>query len=74
MPFLRHRHILALATLTVFSLSACTSEQEVEDKIEAPRFVKLAKVSHAPAFDEFPFPAVVSAVKTVDPESNFVGT
>lgn len=66
MLLLRHRHILALATLTMLSLSACTSEQEVEDKIEAPRYVKLAKVSHVPAFDEFTFPAVVSAVKTVD--------
>ena len=56
--------LLSITLLT--SLSACTTEEAVEQKPASPRYVKLATVSTIPEFDEFTFPAVVSAVKTID--------
>lgn len=67
MSVMRFSHILFLSVLLVSTLSACSSEEPVEQQSKsAPRYVKLATVSNIPDFDEFTFPAVVSAVKTVD--------
>lgn len=67
MSAMRFSHILFLSVLLVSTLSACSSEEPVEQQSKsAPRYVKLATVSNIPDFDEFTFPAVVSAVKTVD--------
>ncbi|WP_240485717.1 efflux RND transporter periplasmic adaptor subunit [Alteromonas marina] len=67
MSVMRFSHILFLSVLLATTLSACSSEEPVEQQSNAtPRFVKLATVSNIPNFDEFTFPAVVSAVKTVD--------
>ena len=67
MSMMRFSHILFLSVLSVFTLSACSSEEPAEQQANvAPRYVKLATVSNIPDFDEFTFPAVVSAVKTVD--------
>lgn len=51
---------------SLVSLSGCTTEEAVEEQTSTPRYVKLATVSTIPDFDEFTFPAVVSAVKTID--------
>ncbi|WP_438823506.1 efflux RND transporter periplasmic adaptor subunit [Alteromonas sp. P256] len=59
----RTAFVTALAFLT---LVACTSEKSETSEPDSPRYVKLADVSNIPNFDEFTFPAVVSAVKTVD--------
>ena len=67
MSMMRFSHILFLSVLSVSTLSACSSEEPAEQQANvAPRYVKLATVSNIPDFDEFTFPAVVSAVKTVD--------
>jgi RND family efflux transporter MFP subunit len=66
MPISRIRHLVAFTALSVLTLAGCTSEDDIQNKTVAPRYVKLAEVSTVPAFDEFTFPAVVSAVKTVD--------
>lgn len=67
MSVMRFTHILFLSALSVLTLSACSSEEAVEQQSSVqPRYVKLATVSNIPDFDEFTFPAVVSAVKTVD--------
>ncbi|MAI38322.1 efflux RND transporter periplasmic adaptor subunit [Alteromonas sp.] len=55
-----------VTALTFFTLAACTSEKSETSEPDSPRYVKLAGVSNIPNFDEFTFPAVVSAVKTVD--------
>jgi RND family efflux transporter MFP subunit len=66
MSIKRLSHALLLSLFSVLSLSACTSEEVNEQSTASPRYVKLATVSTIPNFDEFTFPAVVSAVKTVD--------
>jgi RND family efflux transporter MFP subunit len=67
MSVMRFTHILFLSVVSVSILSACSSEEPAEQQIKTtPRYVKLATVSNIPDFDEFTFPAVVSAVKTVD--------
>lgn len=66
MPFLRVRNIIVLFSLAIAGLSGCTTEQQAEEKDQAPRYVKLATVTDVPNLDEFSFPAVVSAVKTVN--------
>ncbi|MGK0501872.1 efflux RND transporter periplasmic adaptor subunit [uncultured Alteromonas sp.] len=66
MPISRIRQLVALTALSVLILAGCSSEEDGQEKTVAPRYVKLAEVSTVPAFDEFTFPAVVSAVKTVD--------
>jgi RND family efflux transporter MFP subunit len=67
MSMMRFSHILILSVLSISALSACSSEEPAEQQSKAsPRYVKLATVSNIPDFDEFTFPAVVSAVKTVD--------
>ncbi|MEQ3641092.1 MAG: efflux RND transporter periplasmic adaptor subunit [Alteromonas sp.] len=55
-----------VTALAFFTLAACTSEKSETSEPDSPRYVKLADVSNIPNFDEFTFPAVVSAVKTVD--------
>lgn len=59
-------YALLMSFFSVLTLGACTSEDVQKQTTEAPRYVKLASVSPIPNFDEFTFPAVVSAVKTVD--------
>jgi len=67
MPIMRFTHLLFLSILSVSALTACSSEEPVKEQSQAsPRYVKLATVSNIPDYDEFTFPAVVSAVKTVD--------
>ncbi|WP_348681784.1 efflux RND transporter periplasmic adaptor subunit [Alteromonas mediterranea] len=67
MPIMRFTHLLFLSILSVSALTACSSEEPVKEQLQAsPRYVKLATVSNIPDYDEFTFPAVVSAVKTVD--------
>ncbi|AGP77538.1 multidrug resistance protein [Alteromonas mediterranea 615] len=67
MPIMRFTHLLFLSILSVSALTACSSEEPVQEQSQAsPRYVKLATVSNIPDYDEFTFPAVVSAVKTVD--------
>ncbi|WP_414830356.1 efflux RND transporter periplasmic adaptor subunit [Alteromonas sp. H39] len=53
--------------LTALLLTGCSDKLNEENAGQsAPRYVKLATVEPVPAFDEFTFPAMVSAVKTVD--------
>ena len=59
------RYILLLTALLPLFLSGCTPEAE-EQQQATPRYVKLAPVTNVPEFSEFTFPAVVSAVKTID--------
>ncbi|WP_333972949.1 efflux RND transporter periplasmic adaptor subunit [Alteromonas mediterranea] len=67
MSIMRFTHLLFLSILSVSALTACSSEEPVKEQSQAsPRYVKLATVSNIPDYDEFTFPAVVSAVKTVD--------
>ena len=67
MSIMRFSHILFLSVLSVSTLTACSQKEPAEHQSSAtPRYVKLATVSSIPDFDEFTFPAVVSAVKTVD--------
>ncbi|AFV84925.1 MULTISPECIES: efflux RND transporter periplasmic adaptor subunit [Alteromonas] len=67
MPIMRFTHLLFLSILSVSALTACSSEEPVKEQSQtSPRYVKLATVSNIPDYDEFTFPAVVSAVKTVD--------
>ncbi|BFT30862.1 efflux RND transporter periplasmic adaptor subunit [Alteromonas sp. D210916BOD_24] len=64
---MRYSHLLVISLLSVTALSACSNEKSATQQDEASaRYVKLATVSNIPDFDEFTFPAVVSAVKTVD--------
>lgn len=58
--------VLMLSVFSAITLTACTSEKTVEKTENTPRYVKLAAIETIPNFDEFTFPAVVSAVKTVD--------
>ena len=66
MSRLRNFSILAIAYFSTQLLVGCTSEKEVTTPEDAPRYVKLAEVSEVTGADTFTFPAVVSAVKTVD--------
>jgi len=66
MSIKRLPHTILIAAISVVSLVGCTAEKNTEQQAPQPRFVKLAAVSHVPEFNEFTFPAVVSAVKTVD--------
>ncbi|WP_412722568.1 efflux RND transporter periplasmic adaptor subunit [Alteromonas sp. D210916BOD_24] len=67
MSLMRYSHLLVISLLSVTALSACSNEKSATQQDEASaRYVKLATVSNIPDFDEFTFPAVVSAVKTVD--------
>ena len=67
MSIMRFSHILFLSVLSASTLTACSQEEPAKQQSNAtPRYVKLATVSNIPDFDEFTFPAVVSAVKTVD--------
>lgn len=66
MPISQIRYVIAFTVLTIFTLSGCSSEDDTQQKTIPPRYVKLATVSEVPTFDEFTFPAVVSAVKTID--------
>ena len=59
------RYLLLLTALSALFLTGCTPEAE-EQQAAAPRYVKLAPVTNVPEFSEFTFPAVVSAVKTID--------
>ncbi len=52
--------------LALLLLVGCSDPGEQPADDPKPRYVKLATVAPVPAFDEFTFPAVVSAVKTVD--------
>ncbi|WP_218312717.1 efflux RND transporter periplasmic adaptor subunit [Alteromonas antoniana] len=53
--------------LTSLLITGCSEKPEENAASQpAPRYVKLATVAPVPAFDEFTFPAMVSAVKTVD--------
>lgn len=58
--------MLAVTLISSATLIGCTSEKAQAPQQEAPRYVKLAEVSEVTGADEFTFPAVVSAVKTVD--------
>lgn len=62
----RIRYALAITALSILTLVGCSTEEEAQQQPAPPRYVKLATVSNVPDFDEFTFPAVVSAVKTVD--------
>tara|TARA_A200000159_G_scaffold164955_1_gene198110 strand:+ start:44611 stop:45684 length:1074 start_codon:yes stop_codon:yes gene_type:complete len=66
MSMMRISRTVFVTALTFFTLAACTSEKSETSEPDSPRYVKLAGVSNIPNFDEFTFPAVVSAVKTVD--------
>jgi RND family efflux transporter MFP subunit len=66
MSMMRISRTAFVTALAFFTLAACTSEKNETSKPDSPRYVKLAEVSNIPNFDEFTFPAVVSAVKTVD--------
>merc|ERR1712137_1449729 len=55
-----------VTAITFLTVAACTSEKTESSEPATPRYVKLATISNIPNFDEFTFPAVVSAVKTVD--------
>ncbi|WP_420837594.1 efflux RND transporter periplasmic adaptor subunit [Alteromonas genovensis] len=66
MSMMRISRTAFVTALTLFTLAACTSEKSETSEPDSPRYVKLADVSNIPNFDEFTFPAVVSAVKTVD--------
>ena len=67
MSMMRNSHFLVIGLLSVAALFACSNEKsEPQQNTDSPRYVKLATVSNIPDFDEFTFPAVVSAVKTVD--------
>lgn len=67
MSMMRNSHFLVIGLLSVAALFACSNEKsEPQQNTASPRYVKLATVSNIPDFDEFTFPAVVSAVKTVD--------
>ena len=53
--------------LLALLLSGCSEQPDAQQTTQPdPRYVKLATVEPVPAFDEFTFPAMVSAVKTVD--------
>lgn len=58
--------VYALLGAALGLLSACGGNNAEHNTTEQVKTVKLATVSDVPAFDEFTFPAVVSAVKTVD--------
>lgn len=66
MSMMRISRTAFVTALAFFTLAACTSENSETSEPDSPRYVKLADVSNIPNFDEFTFPAVVSAVKTVD--------
>ncbi|WP_416359966.1 efflux RND transporter periplasmic adaptor subunit [Alteromonas genovensis] len=66
MSMMRISRTVFVTALAFFTLAACTSEKSETSEPDSPRYVKLADVSNIPNFDEFTFPAVVSAVKTVD--------
>ena len=66
MSMMRISRTAFVTALAFFTLAACTSEKSETSEPDSPRYVKLADVSNIPNFDEFTFPAVVSAVKTVD--------
>ena len=66
MSMMRISRTTFVTALAFFTLAACTSEKSETSEPDSPRYVKLADVSNIPNFDEFTFPAVVSAVKTVD--------
>lgn len=66
MSMMRISRTVFVTALTFFTLAACTPEKSETSEPDSPRYVKLADVSNIPNFDEFTFPAVVSAVKTVD--------
>jgi RND family efflux transporter MFP subunit len=66
MSMMRISRTAFITALAFFTLAACTSEKSETSEPDSPRYVKLADVSNIPNFDEFTFPAVVSAVKTVD--------
>jgi RND family efflux transporter MFP subunit len=66
MSMMRISRTAFVTALAFFTVAACTSEKSETSEPDSPRYVKLADVSNIPNFDEFTFPAVVSAVKTVD--------
>lgn len=61
-----HTLALSLFSISIFIFTACSPEKAQQQQSEVVRHVKFAEVSPIPNFDEFTFPAVVSAVKTVD--------
>lgn len=66
MSMMRISRTFIVTAITFLTVAACTSEKTESSDPATPRYVKLATISNIPNFDEFTFPAVVSAVKTVD--------
>lgn len=66
MSMFGHSRFLIISLLATILLSGCSAEELENTQLQAPRYVKLATVTQVPDVDEFTFPAVVSAVKTVD--------
>lgn len=57
---------MLIASASLLLISACTTEEVDTSESARPLYVKLASVTDVPSYTEFTFPAVVSAVKTVD--------
>lgn len=57
---------ILLVSASLLFTTACTTEEADTSDVSRPLYVKLASVTDVPSYTEFTFPAVVSAVKTVD--------